>query len=123
MKEKQEGGKMSNEPHVGINWKKVGGRKFVAAFITFITAITSALAGNVLDINTLILAVCGFITFIVIEGIIDFKAVSNGSPQKVTVSGELKKRLAILEEILEHVKVGAIKPDELPATKANNDEH
>lgn len=113
---------MSDKPQVLINWKAVGGRKFVAAFITFATAITGALAGNI-DINTLILAVTGFITFIVIEGIIDFKGVANGNnAPKATMSGELKKKLSTLEEMLRNVKYSATKPEELPDTKPPVDE-
>jgi hypothetical protein len=74
---------MTKQPQIGINWKKIGGRKFVAAFITFITAITAALAGDIIDIKKLVIAVLGFLLFIIIEGIIDFKAV-NTTPSNET---------------------------------------
>lgn len=108
----------NKRPHIGINWGKVGGRKFVAAFVTFLTALTNALAGDILDIRTLTISVLGFLLFIIVEGIIDFKAANNTTP-KSTLSGKLKKEIAELREIIGNTGVGAIKPKELPEMKEN----
>lgn len=101
---------MTDKPQIGINWGKVGGRKFVAAFVIFGTAISNGLFGNMLDIKSVTLATLGFLTFIIVEGIIDFRRINgNGDqqPLKATMSGKLKQELKQL-----HMFLKKVAPDE-----------
>ncbi|MCK5640138.1 MAG: hypothetical protein KAJ19_05055 [Gammaproteobacteria bacterium] len=95
---------MSEQPQIGINWSKVGGRKNALALIAFFSTIINSLTGEFLDFNTMALAVLGLLTFIVVEGIVDFRKAGNGiTPQKSTLSGKLKKELADIQMFLRKV--------------------
>jgi hypothetical protein len=78
-----------------IKWTKLGSRKFLALVGAVVLTISNALAGQPLDVNHLLAAVGALLTYIAVEGIIDHKAVKNGSG-KATMSGALKKEIEAL---------------------------
>jgi uncharacterized membrane protein (DUF106 family) len=82
--------------NVKVRWGKLISRKFIAALLAVVIPIINAAAGAPLDTNELIAAIAALISYIFVEGVVDYKGVAS--------TGQLQQILQEITEALSQIK-------------------